>query len=160
MKRASASRERSDSYLRLWLRLLKCSNTIESRVRGRLREEFETTLPRFDMLAQLDAVGDAGLTMGELSRRLMVTNGNLTGLTERLVKERLVTRNALPNDRRSQRVRLTISGRKAWEKMAESHRAWIEVMFGEVKDAEVEQLYKLIGRLKDSVQHSAKEETA
>ena len=160
MKRTSASRERSDSYLRLWLRLLKCSNTIESRVRARLREEFETTLPRFDMLAQLDAVGDAGLTMGELSRRLMVTNGNLTGLTERLVKERLVTRNALPHDRRSQRVRLTSSGRKAWEKMAESHRAWIETMFAGVKDGDVEQLYKLVGRLRDSVQGSAKKRTA
>jgi DNA-binding MarR family transcriptional regulator len=158
MKRASASRERSDSYLRLWLRLLKCSNLIESRVRSGLREEFETTLPRFDMLAQLDAVGDAGLTMGELSRRLMVTNGNITGLTERLVKEKLVSRNALPHDRRSQRVRLTSSGRKAWEKMALSHRQWIEQMFAGMKDAEIEQLHKLIGRLRDTVQSTAKKE--
>jgi DNA-binding MarR family transcriptional regulator len=160
MKRASASRQTSDSYLRLWLRLLKCSNLIESRVRCGLRKDFETTLPRFDMLAQLDAVGDAGLTMGELSRRLMVTNGNLTGLTERLVKEKLVSRNALPHDRRSQRVRLTSNGRKAWEKMAESHRAWIEEMFARMKESEVEQLHKLIGRLRDSVQSAANEETA
>ena len=160
MKRASASRERSDSFLRLWLRLLKCSNLIESRVRSGLREKFGTTLPRFDMLAQLDAAGDAGLTMGELSRRLMVTNGNLTGLTERMVKERLVTRNALPHDRRSQRVRLTGNGRKAWEKMAEKHRAWIEEMFAVMKGSEVEQLHRLIGRLRDSVLSTAKKETA
>src|SRR5260370_38649923 len=81
MKRR-VSRERSDSYLRLWLRLLKCTMLIEARVRGGLREEFESTLPRFDMLAQLDSAGGDGLTMGELSKRLMVTNGNLTGLTE------------------------------------------------------------------------------
>src|SRR4051812_14631285 len=144
MKRA-VRRDKSDSYLRLWLRLLKCSNMIESRVRAGLREEFETTLPRFDMLAQLDAVGDEGLTMGELSRRLMVTNGNLTGLTERLVKEKLVTRTALPHDRRTQRIKLTIHGRKAWAKMAGSHRMWIEKMFADMNDGDVAQLYRLIG---------------
>lgn len=160
MKRATISAERSDSYLRLWLRLLKCSNMIESRVRGGLREEFQTTLPRFDMLAQLDAVGDEGLTMGELSRRLMVTNGNLTGLTERLVKEKLVTRTALPHDRRTQRIKLTSQGRRVWGKMAGSHRLWIEEMLGEMKDSDIQQLYRLIGRLKESVQGSAKEKTA
>ena len=159
MKRA-VTREKSDSYLRLWLRLLKCSNMIESRVRSGLREEFETTLPRFDMLAQLDAAGDDGLTMGELSRRLMVTNGNLTGLTERMVKEKLVTRTALPHDRRSQRIRLTSQGRRSWERMAQIHRGWIEEMFGGIKEGDVEQLYRLIGRLKESVQSSAKERTA
>jgi DNA-binding MarR family transcriptional regulator len=139
--------------LRLWLRLLKCSNMVESRVRGRLREEFDTTLPRFDMLAQLDASdSDQGLTMGELSRRLMVTNGNLTGLTERLVKERLVSRSVSPDDRRSQRVRLTANGRRAFQQMAANHRGWIEEMFAELKHGEVAELYRLIGRLKDSVQ--------
>ena len=160
MRRSAVSATRSDSYLRVWLRLLKCSNMIESRVRSGLREEFETTLPRFDMLAQLDSVGEQGLTMGELSRRLMVTNGNLTGLTERLVKERLITRTALPHDRRTQRIKLTAQGRRAWEKMALSHRRWIEEMFAEMKDGEVEQLYRLVGTLKESVQGSANEKTA
>jgi DNA-binding MarR family transcriptional regulator len=152
------SRERSDSYLRLWLRLLKCTMLIETRVRIGLREGFSSTLPRFDMLAQLDSAGDDGLTMGELSKRLMVTNGNLTGLTERLVKERLVTRTPQPHDRRSQKVSLTASGRRAWDKMAASHRGWIENMFTELNDAEVKQLYRLTGRLKASVQESAREQ--
>lgn len=156
MKRR-VSRERSDANLRLWLRLLKCTMLIESRVRSGLREEYATTLPRFDMLAQLDAAGDDGLTMGELSRRLMVTNGNLTGLTERLVKERLVTRVALPEDRRTQKINLTTAGRRAWEKMAGSHRQWIEEMFTELKGSEVEQLYRLSGRLKESIQAKEKE---
>jgi DNA-binding MarR family transcriptional regulator len=105
------------------------------------------------MLAQLDAAeGENGLTMGELSRRLMVTNGNLTGLTERMVKERLVSRSVSPDDRRSQRVRLTANGRRALQEMAANHRAWIEEMFSELKHGEVAELYRLIGRLKDSVQ--------
>ena len=150
-------RERSDSYLRLWLRLLKCSNTVESRVRSRLRDDFQSTLPRFDVLAQLDAAGDDGLTMGELSRRLMVTNGNLTGLTERLVKEKLVLRTTVAHDRRAQRIRLTKAGRKAWQQMAKHHRKWIENMFHEVSESEVDHLYRLLGKLKQSVQEIAKE---
>ena len=156
MKR-TASRETSDTYLRLWLRLLKCSNMIEARVRSGLREQFESTLPRFDMLAQLDAAGEEGLTMGELSRRLMVTNGNLTGLTNRLVKEKLVSRSTVAHDRRTQRIRLTSGGHKAWEKMAAGHRAWIEKMFKDMKETEIENLYRLVGRLKQSVQDGTKE---
>jgi DNA-binding MarR family transcriptional regulator len=158
--KASVSRQRSDSYLRLWLRLLKCTALIENRVRAGLREEFSTTLPRFDMLAQLDAAGDDGLTMGEISRRLMVTNGNLTGLTERLVKERLITRTALPHDRRSHRIRLTLQGRRAWVKMAERHRQWIEELFANLKDSDVAELYAAAGRLKDSIQMLQKESSA
>jgi DNA-binding MarR family transcriptional regulator len=141
------------STVRLWLRLLNCTNMIESNVRGRLREEYDTTLPRFDMLAQLDAAdSEAGLTMGELSRRLMVTNGNLTGLTERLVKEKLVSRSVSPNDRRTQLVRLTANGKRALQEMAADHRSWIQSMFAGLDRKEISELYRLIGRLKDSVQ--------
>jgi DNA-binding MarR family transcriptional regulator len=146
------SRQSSDSYLRLWLRLLKCSHMIEARVRNGLRQEFSSTLPRFDMLAQLDAAGDEGLTMGELSRRLMVTNGNLTGLTARLVREKLVTRSAARHDRRTQRIRMTAAGRKNWERMAAAHRYWIETMFKTVSNTDVEHLHSLLGKLKNSVQ--------
>jgi len=152
------SRQRSDEFLRLWLRLLKCSNMIEARVRSGLREEFETTLPRFDMLAQLGSAEEDGLTMGELSRRLMVTNGNLTGLTERLVKEKLISRTALPHDRRTQRIRLTASGRRALDKMASSHRSWIETMFRQMTEDDVVDLARLIGRLKESVKAAPAQE--
>jgi DNA-binding MarR family transcriptional regulator len=145
------------SRVRLWLRLLKCTNLIESNVRGRLRDEYDTTLPRFDMLAQLDAAdSESGLTMGELSRRLMVTNGNLTGLTERLVKEKLVSRSASPNDRRTQVVRLTANGKRALQEMAAGHRRWIQSLFAGLDEKEISELYRLIGRLKDSVQSVSK----
>jgi DNA-binding MarR family transcriptional regulator len=142
--------------LRIWLRLLTCTNLIESRVRGRLRTNFATTLPRFDMLAQLDMAARKsreGLTMGELARRLLVSNGNLTGLTTRLVKEGLVSRAISSRDRRAQRVRLTAAGKRAFDAMAADHRAWIESMFTGMDGADAKQLYELMGRLKDIVQH-------
>ncbi len=86
--------------LRLWLRLLTCTLTIERRVRARLRERFAMTLPRFDLMAQLERHPE-GLKMGELSRRLMVTSGNVTGLTDQLVREGLVERTPIPADRRA-----------------------------------------------------------
>ncbi len=143
--------------LRLWLRLLACTNLIESRVRSRLREDFATTLPRFDMLAQLDAASPEapqGITMGELSRRLMVTNGNVTGLTERLVQEGLVKRKVSAKDRREQRVALTPQGKRALAAMVADHKRWIDAMFAGLQPEEVQRLYQLIGRLKDSVQSS------
>jgi DNA-binding MarR family transcriptional regulator len=161
---AARSRTKNDGrdQLRLWLRLLTCTNLIESRVRSRLRLDFDTTLPRFDMLAQLDAASaDAprGLTMGELSRRLMVTNGNLTGLTARLVQEGLVRRKISAKDRREQRVALTPQGRRALNAMVVDHKRWIDEMFSELSTTEVRILYELVGRLKDSVQSSAGRKT-
>lgn len=144
--------------LRLWLRLLACTNLIESRVRSRLRLDFDTTLPRFDMLAQLDAASAGapqGITMGELSRRLMVTNGNLTGLTERMVQERLVRRKVSARDRRQQRVALTAQGKRALAAMVVGHKRWIDEMFAGLDSQDVLELYRLVGLLKDSVQVSA-----
>ena len=96
--------------LRLWLRLLACTNLLEGEVRRRLRQEFATTLPRFDLLAQLDRTS-GGLTLTELSNRMMVSNGNLTGLVDRLVGNNLVERLPDPDDGRSTRVALTTLAR-------------------------------------------------
>jgi len=152
----SNNRQHAATPLRIWLRLLTCTNLIESRVRGRLRENFASTLPRFDMLAQLDMAAREsreGLTMGELARRLLVSNGNLTGLTTRLVKEGLVTRATSSHDRRAQRVRLTAAGKRAFDAMAADHRRWVESMFGGMDAADSKRLYELMGRLKDTVQN-------
>ena len=152
----SKAKQHAATPLRIWLRLLTCTNLIESRVRGRLRENFASTLPRFDMLAQLDMAAREsreGLTMGELARRLLVSNGNLTGLTTRLVKEGLVTRATSSHDRRAQRVRLTAAGKRAFDAMAADHRRWVESMFGGMDAADSKRLYELMGRLKDTVQN-------
>jgi len=147
--------------LRTWLRLLMCTGLVEREVRGRLRHRFRITLPRFDVLAQLDAAAAesrAGLTMSELSRRLMVTNGNLTGLIERLTQERLVSRVVPPTDRRAQVVTLTPAGKRALDAMTPEHHQWIDAMFSGLSGAETAQLHALLGRLKSSIRNSLNED--
>jgi DNA-binding MarR family transcriptional regulator len=144
--------------LRLWLRLLTCTQLIETRVRANLREQFGTTLPRFDLMAQLEREPD-GMLMKELSRRMMVTGGNVTGITDQLVTEGLVERNDVEGDRRAYRVCLTARGRKAFAAMARAHEQWIVDAFASLSAAERATLAKLLGRLK-SRQKTMEEETA
>jgi DNA-binding MarR family transcriptional regulator len=158
-RRARAVPDAHES-LRVWLRLLACANVVEGEVRSRLRDEFGITLPRFDVLAQLDAAARDdvhGLTMSELSRRLMVTNGNLTGLIERLVQEGLVSRAASATDRRTQIVRLSAAGRRALLAMAPRHEQWIDAMFEDLSVDDRTQLYALLGKLRTSVKRSLEE---
>lgn len=134
--------------LRLWLRLLTCSQIIEKHVRSRLREQFDTTLPRFDLMAQLERAPD-GLKMNELSRRMMVTGGNVTGITDQLAAEGLVDRVDVEGDRRAYRVRLTPRGRTAFQDMASQHEQWIVDAFGGLGEKDITSLYRLLGKLKD-----------
>ncbi|MBS0529796.1 MAG: MarR family transcriptional regulator, partial [Proteobacteria bacterium] len=131
--------EHSDDHgdeLRLWLRLLTCTTLIEGEVRGRLRERFDVTLPRFDLMAQLDKVPD-GMTLSDISKRMMVSNGNITGLVERLVQSGHVDRRTSESDRRVQVIRLTKSGRVEFRKMAAEHEIWIADMFADLGEKDV-----------------------
>jgi len=134
--------------LRLWLRLLTCTQIVEKRVRTRLRERFDTTLPRFDLMAQLERAPE-GLKMNELSRRMMVTGGNVTGITDQLAAEGLVDRVDVQGDRRAYRVRLTARGRKLFNEMARQHESWIVDAFASLSDKEIAVLHKLLGKVKD-----------
>ena len=136
--------------LRLWLRLLTCTLTIEGKVRARLRERFATTLPRFDLMAQLER-NPKGLKMGELSRRLMVTGGNVTGITDQLVAEGLVRREPISGDRRAYAVQLTPKGKRAFDTMAAEHERWVEELMSGLTRAERDRLYALLGRLKTTI---------
>jgi DNA-binding MarR family transcriptional regulator len=136
--------------LRLWLRLFTCSHLIERAIRVRLRREFNTTLPRFDLLAQLERNAD-GLKMGELSKRLMVTGGNITGLTDQLVREGLVRRQPISGDRRAFAVQLTAKGKRAFDAMASAHEQWVIELLVRLTVAERRSLYALLGRAKASV---------
>ena len=136
--------------LRLWLRLLTCTLTIERRVRAQLRERFAISLPRFDLLAQLER-NPGGLMMGELSRRLMVTSGSITGLTDQLAAEGLVERTPIPADRRAFLVRLTGKGKRAFDLMAAEHEGWIVDMFSGLKERERDELHALLGQLKTTL---------
>jgi DNA-binding MarR family transcriptional regulator len=133
--------------LRLWLRMLACTNLIEGEVRSRLRTEFDITLPRFDLMAQLERMPN-GLRMGELSKRMMVTGGNVTGITDQLVAEGLVVREDNPQDRRAYIVKLTPDGRKVFRKMAEAHEKWIVQLFGGMAEDDRQQLYALLAKVK------------
>ena len=110
--------------IRLWLRLLTCTTLIEGEVRSRLRERFDVTLPRFDLMAQLDRAPD-GMTLSDVSKRMMVSNGNVTGLVERLVESGHLDRRTSISDRRVQVIRLTKTGRAEFRKMAAEHETWI-----------------------------------
>ena len=136
--------------LKVWLRLLTCTTLIEREVRQSLRERFDTTIARFDLLSQLDR-SPRGLTMGELSSRLMVTNGNVTGLTDALVREGLVSRAPEPDDRRSLRIRLTATGKHFFDAMTPVHERWIDGLMSGLTRAEMAHLLELLGRLKQSL---------
>ena len=144
--------------LRVWLRLITCFNLLDGAVRQRLHQNHATTLPRFDVLAQLDRTR-IPMSMGELSRRLMVTNGNLTGLIDRLAREGLVARKAADEDRRRQMVELTDEGRRQFEAMADDHRVWLADMTAGLDRAETAELFALLGRLKESILNSDDEAT-
>lgn len=133
--------------VRLWLRLLSCSTQIEQVIRNRLRTEFGTTLARFDYLAQL-ARHPNGLRMKYLSRYLMVTGGNVTGLTDQLVQDGLVKRTNDLEDRRALIVQMTPKGKKWFEKVAIEHEKWLDELLGRLDPKEMENLYNTLGKLR------------
>ena len=137
--------------LRLWLRLLSCTTRVEDKIRQKLRESFDITLPRFDLMAQLERHPD-GLSMGELSRRMMVTGGNITTIVDQLEKEKLVLREVGANDRRSFTVKLTQAGKDAFTNMAIAHEAWVADMFEGLTVEQQSQLYTLLGAMKKNLQ--------
>ena len=139
--------------LRLWLRLLTCTNLIEAEIRRRLQSSFDFTLPRFDLLAQLDKAED-GLVLGEVSMRLMVSAGNVTAIVDRLIANGHITRATAPHDRRVQIIRMTPQGRTAFEAMAREHGDWIGGMFDELSPRDTEALMGLLGKLKTSVRRN------
>src|SRR5438105_14203670 len=135
--------------LRLWLRLFACKEVIEGEVRRRLRHSFDVTLPRFDLMAQLYRAPKA-MTLGELSQRMMVSNGNVTGLVDRLVEQGLISRRRSPNDRRAQIVSLTAAGRKFFRTMARANGEWIGEVFAGLTTNDIETLMRLLGKTKAS----------
>jgi DNA-binding MarR family transcriptional regulator len=142
--------ERPDDHkteLRLWLRLLTCTTLIENEVRRRLRDQFDITLPRFDLLAQLDRAPN-GMTLGELSKRMMVSNGNITGLVDRLVEQGLIHRVSPPRDRRVQIVSLTVEGQKFFRTMARVNAKWVGEIFGDLPADDIEALMPLLAKTK------------
>ncbi len=150
------TRVHDDHHLsvRLWLRMLSCTNRIENVVRQKLQASFDTTLPRFDLMAQLERAPQ-GLKMSELSQRMMVTGGNVTGITDGLEKEGLVVREVDQTDRRVFRVKLTAEGQKQFRRMAAEHEQWIIALFEGMSAKHKNQLVELLGDLKGQISQSS-----
>jgi len=147
---ATRGPEEGHLSLRLWLQLFTCTAMIERHVREKLRNRFDITLPRFDMMAQLDRE-PKGLKMSELSRRLMVTGGNVTGLTDQLVAEGLVVRRGIPGDRRAYNVRLTPKGKRQFDAMAAEHELWIDDLFADLPLEARQVLHESVTGLKAAI---------
>lgn len=164
MKHATAIREKHDgalgnrSSVRVWLRLLSCTMAIEKEVQRRFAEQ-GMTLPRFDVLAALDRHPE-GMTMGALSRALLVSNGNVTQLAQKLVLDGLVEMRTLPSDRRSSIVRLTPDGQSRFAKLADSHHKWVDQMLAGLDFTQRERLYVALGVLKMSIARATQGEQA
>jgi DNA-binding MarR family transcriptional regulator len=138
--------------LKLWLRLFSCSTQIEDQIKQRLRDQFQISLARFDYMAQLYREPH-GLSMSDLSNNLMVTKGNITGLTDELENDGLVVRQASPDDRRSWVIQLTPQGNTQFSKMAHEHEKWILEFFSELEPQLTQQMYLLLGTIRQHVTH-------
>ena len=143
--------ESDHQSLKLWLRLLTCTSMIETQLRARLREQFDSTLPRFDFMAQLQRAPN-GLTMGEISRRMMVSGGNVSGIANQLDAEGLINRSPLPDNRRTVLVKLTAKGKRSFNRMAEEHEAWIIELLGGLPKTDVDALMGLLQQVKIGAQ--------
>lgn len=158
-----AIREKHDGKLgrsanvRLWLRLLSCTMVIEKQVRRGFADEFGTTLPRFDVLAALARHPD-GMTMSALSRSLLVSNGNVTGLVQKLIGDGYATLETSPDDRRASVARLSGPGLAYFNALAAAHHGWVDTLFSGLSDGEREQLFDLLGALKLSLGHANPQE--
>lgn len=147
---ANPSPSRGKESLRLWLRLLSCESIIEQRVRARFREHFKVTLPQFDVLSELERA-KTPLTMSQLSKELMVSNGNVTGVIDRLSKNNLVTRIRSQEDRRIQYIELTESGLSKFRRMAKQHEDWVEELLADVSLDDMRALQDLLLKTRHAV---------
>ena len=141
--------------LRLWLRLFSVATLIETEIGRRLRANFDISLAKFDFLAQLYRSPDHTMTMSDLGKTLMVTGGNITGLTDRLAREGLVERNPHPSDRRSRLIKLSVKGRDHFETMAQAHEGWLREILSGLSEAEQEDIMTGLGTLKRTLMRPA-----
>ena len=149
-KSKESAADHSKESLRTWLRLLSCETVIEQHLRTLLRQNFSITLPQFDVLSELERAGDP-LTMSQLSKELMVSNGNVTGVIDRLEKTGFAKRVRAKHDRRVQYIELTSKGRKEFNKMASRHEKWVAELLSDLSMNEMDQLQDLLLKARQSV---------
>ncbi len=139
---------RSKNALRAWIRLTKVAKRIESHVNRRFAESHDTSLARFDVLANLERCEDHAAGATELSRLLLASQGNITRLLDRMEQDKLVRRRAGTRDRRVSEVQMTRAGETLFTRLAADHETWTDAMFGELDNGELKQLTALLGKLR------------
>ena len=149
-KISDSGEPRSKEAIRTWLRLLSCETVIEQQLRSFFRKQFDVTLPQFDVMAELERTGKP-MTMSELSRELMVSNGNVTGVIDRLERAGFVTRTRAEHDRRVQYIALTSEGRSRFDNMAHDHEVWLDDLFSDLSLDDMASLQKLLLKMRASV---------
>jgi DNA-binding MarR family transcriptional regulator len=155
MGNSSDQRTHAKQSLRVWLRMLRATTIIEKRIRAHLKADYDSTLPRFDVLSALYRE-KAPITMSQLTDHLLVSNGNITGLVNRLVEDGLIDRESDPDDRRAQRVALTAEGRAAFREMAEGHEALVDSLFAAMSDHDMDTLLRLTTTLNGALTSGAR----
>ena len=133
--------------LRLWLNILRTTRSVENALREEMRVSYDQTLPRFEILAVLER-SESGLRMSALSEKLMVSNGNVTGIVERLVQDGLVERMAVPGDKRATLARLTHKGEAVFAEMADVHERWVNELLRTVSDQEASLLIESLTEIR------------
>jgi DNA-binding MarR family transcriptional regulator len=148
------SNDHAKQSLRVWLRLVACTRIIEGRIRRNFETSYGTTMPRFDVLAALEhalSTTGGGLTMGDLSKRLLVSNGNVTGIVERLAAEKHIRKTKQLSDGRSHIVELTSKGKQHFSKLAKAHENWVDKMLGDLSSQEMDAILPTLSRLKSGL---------
>jgi len=154
-KPKQATQPLSKKRLRLWLKLLKASSLIEDEIRRRFRNDHDWTLPRFDVMAALSRAPD-GLKMGEISKLLRVSGGNVTGIVDKLTEEDLALRVAVPGDRRAQLVRLTAKGCNMFAAHSTAHEAWIDEILGKLDENDIKDMMARLDRMNETLNDEKK----
>ena len=143
--------------LRLWLRIVSCTQMVEQEIRTMLRVKFDMTLPRFELLSALDRVVD-GLTMSELSRWLMVSKGNVTGIAERLSEDGFIVREPTPTDRRSFMVTMTEKGKTAYKEMELEYEKLLDKLFDDLTLDDSDMFAGMLAKIKESVEELGRQD--
>jgi DNA-binding MarR family transcriptional regulator len=133
-----------DDAVRAWVRILAVQKRGLSAIRDDL--DGEITLPRFDLLSNL--VRSDGQTLASLSRSMLVTAGNLTGLVDRAARDGLVERRADPADRRAWRVHLTPKGLRAFRDAERRHATRVAKLFDGLTRSELTTLLRLLDKVR------------
>ena len=136
----------SKRRLKMWIRLLAVTRASENHLREHLRLQHDTTLPRFDVMAALYR-RQSGITMSELSRMLLVSNGNATAVVDRLEADGLVKRTQSQTDRRTVFVALTPEGLTRFETLAAGHESEVGKLFATVSETDLDQLTDILKRM-------------